>query len=51
MKISLTYRLFLSMLSASGLAILCLLLIMQWSLDRGFYQYLGKMEQTNWSKL
>lgn len=45
MKISLTYRLFLSILSATSLAILFLFLIMQWSLNRGFYQYLGKMEQ------
>ncbi|MFH1027139.1 MAG: hypothetical protein V1791_03960, partial [Pseudomonadota bacterium] len=45
MKISITYRLFLSMLSAAGLAILSLFLIMQWSIYRGFYQYLVKMEQ------
>lgn len=45
MKISLTYRLFLSLLSATGLAILTLFLIMQWIIDRGFYQYLGKMGQ------
>ncbi len=45
MKIGITYRLFLSMLSATGLAILSLFLIMQWSIYRGFYQYLDKMEQ------
>ncbi len=45
MKISLMYRLFLSILSATSLAILCLFLIMRWSIDREFYQYLGKMEQ------
>jgi len=45
MKISLTYRVFLSILSATSLAILFLFLIMQWSLNRGFYHYLGKMEQ------
>jgi two-component system sensor histidine kinase BaeS len=45
MKISLTYRLIAAILSATGIAILSLFLIMQWSLNRGFYQYLGKMEQ------
>lgn len=45
MKFNLTYRVFISILSATGLAILSLFLIMQWSIDRGFHQYLGKMEQ------
>ena len=45
MKISITYRLFLTILTATGLAILSLLLIMQWSINRGFFQYLGKMGQ------
>ena len=45
MKISLIYRLITAILSATGIAILSLFLIMQWSLNRGFYQYLGKMEQ------
>ena len=46
MKIGITYRLFLAMLIATGLAILSLFLIMRWSIDRGFYQYLGKMDQS-----
>jgi two-component system sensor histidine kinase BaeS len=45
MKISITYRLFLSILAATGLAIFTLFLIMQWSINRGFIQYLGKMGQ------
>jgi two-component system sensor histidine kinase BaeS len=45
MNKGITYRLFLAMLSATGLAILCLFLIMQWSIDRGFYQYLGAIDQ------
>jgi two-component system sensor histidine kinase BaeS len=45
MKISITYRLILSILTATGLAILTLFLIMQWSINRGFIQYLGKMGQ------
>ncbi len=47
MKKGITYRLFLSMLAATGLAILSLFLIMQWSIDRGFYQYLSTMDQTH----
>jgi two-component system, OmpR family, sensor histidine kinase BaeS len=46
MKIGIIYRLFFSILSATGLAILSLFLIMQWSIDRGFYQYLGTMDQS-----
>jgi two-component system sensor histidine kinase BaeS len=46
MKIGITYRLFFSILSATGLAILSLFLIMQWSINRGFYQYLGTMDQS-----
>jgi two-component system, OmpR family, sensor histidine kinase BaeS len=43
MKISITYRLFLSILGATCLAILTLLLVMQWSINRGFIQYLDKI--------
>jgi two-component system sensor histidine kinase BaeS len=45
MKISITYRLFLSILTATSLAILLLFLIMWWSIDRGFYQYLSTLDQ------
>jgi two-component system, OmpR family, sensor histidine kinase BaeS len=45
MKIGITYRLFFSILSATGLAILFLFLIMWWNIDRGFYQYLGTLDQ------
>ncbi len=45
MKKGITYRLFFSMLAATGLAILSLFLIMQWSIDRGFYQYLSTVDQ------
>jgi two-component system sensor histidine kinase BaeS len=47
MKIKLIYRLIAAILIATGIAIISLFLIMQWSLNRGFYQYLGKMEQEN----
>jgi two-component system sensor histidine kinase BaeS len=45
MKLGITYRLFLLILCATGLAILFLILIMWWSIDRGFYKYLGNVEQ------
>ncbi len=45
MKIGITYRLFLSILGATCLAILAMFLIMGWSINRGFYQYLGTMEE------
>lgn len=46
MKIGIRHRLFLSILAATGLAILSLLLIMQWSITRGFLQYLSALEQS-----
>src|SRR3990172_4463969 len=45
MKIGITHRLFLSILGATCLAILAMILIMGWSIQRGFYQYLGAMEE------
>ncbi len=45
MKMGLTYRLFLSILGATCLAILALFLIMRWSVDREFYRYLGTVDQ------
>ncbi len=41
----LTSRLFLSILGATGLAIVFLFLIVWWNIDRGFYQYLGALDQ------
>jgi two-component system sensor histidine kinase BaeS len=45
MKIGITQRLFLSILVATCLALLCMLLIMQWSIDRGFLSYLKVLDQ------
>jgi two-component system sensor histidine kinase BaeS len=45
MKLGMTYRLFLLILCATGLAIIFLLLIMWWNINRGFYQYLGDVDQ------
>jgi len=45
MRMGITYRLFFLILCATGLAILCLFLITWWNIDRGFYQYLGTVDQ------
>lgn len=47
MKMGITYRLFFLILCATGLAIFFLILIMWWSINRGFYQYLGAVDQKN----
>lgn len=46
MKISITYRLFLSILGATSLAIFSLFLIVRWNIDRGFYEYLKNLDQS-----
>ncbi len=45
MKIGITHRLFFSILAATCLAILCMFLVMRWSIDRGFLQYLNTLDQ------
>jgi two-component system, OmpR family, sensor histidine kinase BaeS len=44
-KISITYRLFLAILTATVVAVVCMFLIMQWSIDRGFLRYVNGLEQ------
>ena len=44
-RIGITYRLFLSILAATCVAILCMFLIMQWNINRGFLRYLDAMGQ------
>jgi two-component system sensor histidine kinase BaeS len=51
MKSGITRRLFFSILGATALAILALFLVVQWSLDRGFNQYLQKMDQDRLGEL
>ena len=51
MKISIAYRMFLSILIATCMALLCMFLIMQWSINRGFLQYLSAMEQDRLLKI
>lgn len=45
MWISISHKLFLSILAATCAAILCMFLIMQWSINRGFLQYLSALDQ------
>ncbi|HTP65411.1 MAG TPA: ATP-binding protein [Geobacteraceae bacterium] len=51
MKISITYRLFLAILAATLLAVLSMLFIMQWSIDRGFLGFVHSMEQRRLARL
>jgi len=45
MKISIRFRLFLSILAATCVALSCMFLIMYWSINRGFLQYIEATEQ------
>ncbi|MFO7578567.1 MAG: ATP-binding protein [Pelovirga sp.] len=44
MKIGIKYRLFFGMLAATAAVILCMWLIMQWSMNRGFMRYINTQE-------
>jgi two-component system sensor histidine kinase BaeS len=45
MRLGITYRLFLSILGAACVSVLAMFLVMQWSINRGFLDYLGKLER------
>jgi two-component system, OmpR family, sensor histidine kinase BaeS len=51
MKIMIKYRLFLAMLAATGAVVICMFLIMQWSIGRGFLAYVNTMEKERFEKL
>lgn len=51
MKIGVTHKLFLVILTAAGLAVICSSLIMQWRLNRGFLKYVNSIEKTGVSRL
>ena len=51
MKISITHRLFLAIILAAGMAVISMVLIMQWSMRQGFLRYLNTMEKTGVSRL
>lgn len=46
MKFGVQQKLFLAILTAATLAVVCSALIMQWSLNRGFLRFVNSMEQT-----
>ncbi|WP_215907824.1 ATP-binding protein [Geomesophilobacter sediminis] len=45
------YRLFIAMLAATGAAVICMFLIMQWSIGRGFLAYVNTMEKERMDRL
>ena len=51
MKIMIKYRLFLAMLAATGAVVICMFLIMQWSIGRGFLSYVNTIEKERFEKL
>jgi two-component system sensor histidine kinase BaeS len=51
MKIGITSRLFLSILVATSLANLCIFMIMQWNINRGFMEYLHTLDQSRIERL
>ena len=51
MKIMIKYRLFLAMLAATGAVVICMFLIMQWSIGRGFLAYVNTIERERFGKL
>ncbi len=51
MNLGLTQKLFLAILIAAGLAVISSVLIMQWSVHRGFLRYVDSLEKTAVSRL
>lgn len=51
MKSSISRRIFLSLLAATGIVVISMLLILQWNVDRGFLQYVNRLEQERLQKL
>lgn len=51
MRLNIRYRLFFALLAASALVALGMLLIVQWSLDRGFLQYVNTLDTERLERL
>lgn len=51
MKLNVTHRVFLAILAANAIIVLCMFLIMQWSMDRGFLKYVDQLEQNRMERL
>ncbi len=45
------HRLFLTLLAASGVVVLCMFFIMQWSMNRGFVRYVNTVEEERIERL
>ncbi|HIJ82456.1 MAG TPA: two-component sensor histidine kinase, partial [Desulfuromonadales bacterium] len=50
-KLNVTQRVFLAILAANAIVVLCMFLIMQWSMDRGFLRYANQLEQDRTDRL
>ena len=51
MKFGVTHKLFIAILTAAGLSVVSSSLIMQWSLNRGFLEFVNSMEKSGISRL
>ena len=51
MKISITAKLFLAIVTAASLAVISMVLVMQWNLSRGFLRFVNMTEKTSVSRL
>ena len=51
MKLNVTHRVFLAILAANAIIVLCMFLIMQMSMDRGFLKYVNQLEQNRMDRL
>lgn len=51
MKLNVTHRVFLAILAANAIIVLCMFLIMQRSMDRGFLKYVNQLEQSRMDRL
>lgn len=51
MKSSITRRIFLALIIATGIVVISMVLILQWSVDRGFLRYVNRLEQTRLERL
>ena len=51
MKINVTQKVFLAILAANAIIVICMFLIMQWSMDRGFLKYVNQMEQNRMDRM
>ena len=51
MKIKIKYRLFCAILAATGVVVISMFLIMQWSVGRGFLAYVNTMEKDRLQRL